>query len=210
MSGYFEGLAERARSGDRRAWETLWDHLRPQIYSKLRPLLRDIPGMDAEDVLGWTMGETWRLIQLHDSSRSKVSTFVLSGLKGRLQNLRRDAVAKGRSAFYQAVRPTDDHDPTEIIDEDSLRGHERAELWADIDAALGRLRLKDSHVSVVEAVRRNPYATVAEVSRIAQVRDDEAHRFFRGIGEVLSSSAGAAPVRRKRGRPAELQKVSLL
>lgn len=200
MSGYYEGLAERARLGDRHAWELLWEHLSPQIYSKLRPLLKGVPGMEPEDVLGWVMGEAWRLVCLHDPSRSRVSTFVLNGLRGRLQNLRRDALAKGRSAFYLAARPTDDHDPTEVPDERPLREYERTECWADIDTALSGLPIEHAHASVIEAVRKYPDATISEISRIAMIRESEAHRFFRGVGPVIAAAELGAGVRRRRAK----------
>ncbi|RYG19252.1 hypothetical protein EON82_21675, partial [bacterium] len=140
-----ERLAQRVRNGEQEAWDALWGHLRPQIYSTLGRLLRAVPGMEAEDVLGWTMAEAYRLVLLHDPSRSKVATFVVSGLRGRVQNLRRDALAKGRAKLYLADRPTEDHDPLDVPDPKALERHLRAETWHDIDLALRSLPLRDSH-----------------------------------------------------------------
>ncbi|RYG22893.1 sigma-70 family RNA polymerase sigma factor [bacterium] len=190
MAAVHESLAERVRAGDHEAWEQLWEHLRPQIYATLGRLLKDVPGMEPEDVLGWTMMEAWRLVRSHDPTRSKVGTYVVSSLRGRIQNLRRDARAKGRALLLDAARPTEGHDPLEVPDHSALFHHHRAEIWADIELSISNLPLPETHAAVLEAVKRFPDSSVAEVARMARVREEEAHRFLRGVGSAIARSSG--------------------
>lgn len=198
MTGFQERLAERIRQGDHEAWEPLWEQLRPQIYATLGRLLRSVPGMDPEDVLGWTMAETWRLVQSHEPHRAKVGTYVVASLRGRIQNLRRDAMAKGRATLLESVRPSEDHDPLEVADEGSLFEQHRAETWADIEAALKHVELEESHAALLKTVRQFPDSSLVEVARLSNVREPETQRFFRGIGAATKTARRKHNVSRHR------------
>lgn len=146
-------LMERVQHGDRAAFSDLYDALAPQVFGVIKRVLRD-PAM-SEEVTQEVFVEVWTTAARFDSSRAKVSTWVITMARRRaVDRVRREQSQRNRLAELQQ-QPIDTPVQPDAIVASSLDS-------AAVSSALGQLPADQRDVIQLAFIDGLAHGAIAE------------------------------------------------